>query len=81
MGGLVEPDRALGILAEHAIDDTDVEVELDLQIMPKMAGNTRATYVASPLGQTVSILRSHCPADPLGAHPKEEKVPCANFVS
>ena len=24
MGGLVELDRALGILAEHAVDDTDV---------------------------------------------------------
>ena len=23
MGGLVELDRALGILAEHAVDDTD----------------------------------------------------------
>ncbi len=27
MGGLVELDRALGILAEHAVDDTDVEME------------------------------------------------------
>ncbi len=28
MGGLVELDRALGILAEHAVDDTDVEMEV-----------------------------------------------------
>ena len=27
MGGLVELERALGILAEHAVDDTDVKVE------------------------------------------------------
>jgi len=27
MGGLVELDRAQGILAEHAVDDTDVEVD------------------------------------------------------
>ena len=28
MAGLVELDRALGILAEHAVDDTDVEMEV-----------------------------------------------------
>ena len=28
MGGLIELDRALGILAEHAVDDTDVEMEV-----------------------------------------------------
>ena len=27
VAGLVELDRALGILAEHAVDDTDVEME------------------------------------------------------
>ena len=31
MGGLVELDGALGILAEHAVDDTDVEVEVRVQ--------------------------------------------------
>ena len=31
MGGLVELDRALGILAEHTVDDTDVEVEVCVQ--------------------------------------------------
>ena len=31
MGGLVELDRAQGILAEHAVDDTDVEVEVSVQ--------------------------------------------------
>ena len=31
MGGLVELDRALGILAEHAVDDTDVEMEGSVQ--------------------------------------------------
>ncbi len=31
MGGLVELDRALGILAEHAVDDTDVEMEVSVQ--------------------------------------------------
>ena len=31
MGGLVELDRALGILAEHAVDDTDVEVEVSVE--------------------------------------------------
>ncbi len=31
MGGLVELDRALGILAEHTVDDTDVEVEVSVQ--------------------------------------------------
>ena len=31
MGGLVELDRALGILAEHAVDDTDVEVEVSVK--------------------------------------------------
>ena len=31
MGGLVELDRALGILAEHAVDDTDVEVEVSIE--------------------------------------------------
>ena len=29
--GLVELDRALGILAEHAVDDTDVEMEVGVQ--------------------------------------------------
>ncbi len=28
MGGLVELHRALGILAEHAVADTDVEMEV-----------------------------------------------------
>ena len=27
VGSLVELDRAFGILAEHAVDDTDVEME------------------------------------------------------
>ena len=31
VGGLVELDRALGILAEHAVDDTDVEMEVSVQ--------------------------------------------------
>ena len=31
MGGLVELDRALGILAEHAVDDTDVELKVRVQ--------------------------------------------------
>ena len=31
MGGLVELDRALGILAEHAVDDTDVEMEVSVE--------------------------------------------------
>ncbi len=31
MGGLVELDRALGILAEHAVDDTDVEMEVRVE--------------------------------------------------
>ncbi len=31
MDGLVELDRALGILAEHAVDDTDVEVEVSVE--------------------------------------------------
>ena len=31
MGGLVELDRALGILAEHTVDDTDVEMEVCVQ--------------------------------------------------
>ena len=30
-GGLVELDRALGILAEHAVDDTDVEMEVSVK--------------------------------------------------
>ena len=31
MGGLVELDRALAILAEHTVDDTDVEMEVRVQ--------------------------------------------------
>ena len=31
VGGLVELDSALGILAEHAVDDTDVEMEVRVQ--------------------------------------------------
>ena len=31
VGGFVELDRALGILAEHAVDDTDVEMEVSVQ--------------------------------------------------
>ena len=31
MGGLVKQDGAQGILAEHAVDDTDVEVEVCVQ--------------------------------------------------
>ena len=31
MGGLVELDRAQGILAEHTVDDTDVEMEVSVQ--------------------------------------------------
>ena len=31
MGGLVELDRALGILAEHTVDDTHVEMEVCVQ--------------------------------------------------
>ena len=31
MGGLVELDRALGILTEHAVDDTDVEMEVSVE--------------------------------------------------
>ena len=31
MDGLVELDRARGILAEHAVDDTDVEMEVSVQ--------------------------------------------------
>ena len=31
MGGLLELDRALGILVEHAVDDTDVEMEVGVQ--------------------------------------------------
>ena len=31
VGGLVELDRALGILAEHAVDDTDVEMEVSVK--------------------------------------------------
>ena len=32
MGGLVELDQAQGILAEHAVDDTDMEVEVEVRI-------------------------------------------------
>ena len=32
MGGLVELDRAQGVLAEHAVDDTDVEVEVSVEL-------------------------------------------------
>ena len=31
MGGLVKQDRALGTFAEHAVDDTNVEVEVCVQ--------------------------------------------------
>ena len=31
VGGLVELDRALGILAEHAVDDTDVEMKVRVE--------------------------------------------------
>jgi hypothetical protein len=31
MGGLVELDRAQGILAEHTVDDTDMEMEVSVQ--------------------------------------------------
>ena len=31
MGGLVELDGTLGILSEHAVDDTDVEMEVSVQ--------------------------------------------------
>ncbi len=31
VGGLVELDRGLGILAEHAVDDTDMEMEVSVQ--------------------------------------------------
>ncbi len=41
MGGLVELHRALGILAEHAVDDTDVEslcLGLLIGIVPDVQG-------------------------------------------
>jgi hypothetical protein len=31
VGSLVELDRALGILAEHTVDDTDVEMEMSVE--------------------------------------------------
>ena len=31
MGGLVELDRALGILAEHTVDHTHVEMEVSVE--------------------------------------------------
>ncbi len=31
VGGFVELDRAQGILTEHAVDDTDVEMEVSVQ--------------------------------------------------
>ena len=39
MGGLVELDRALGILAEHAVDDTDVEMEVCVQRLLRVGEN------------------------------------------
>lgn len=31
LGGLMEPDRPLGIVAEHAVDDTDMETEVSVR--------------------------------------------------
>ena len=36
MDGFVELDRALGIRAEHAVDDTDVETEVSVQAHGKL---------------------------------------------
>ena len=49
MGGLVELDGALGILAEHAVDDTDVKMEVRstwIATMPSADG--RAIRFRSP---------------------------------
>ena len=79
MGGLVELDRALGIHAEHAIDDTDGEVEMGVRIMPKWPATQERLTSRRPSGIPLYFVHI-CPADPFGSHPKQEKVPCANFV-
>ena len=44
MGGLVELDRALGIPAEHTVDDADVEVEVGVQGRAKAMGVRMSKY-------------------------------------
>ena len=55
MSGLVELDRALGILAEHAVDDTDVE---------KRACGARVS--AHSFGYMVQRVPEQAPPPPLG---------------
>ena len=66
MDGLVELDRALGILAEHAVDDTDVEMEVCVNPEPVVPG--------SGVGSVRSLLPIHASAR-LSLHGRPANVP------
>ena len=47
MGGFVELDRALRILAEHAVDDTDVEMEVRVHHSSPISDSTIIATMAA----------------------------------
>ena len=55
MGGLVELDRALGILAEHAVDDTDVEMEVSVEKRAETMKERDGAYVGTGTGSRARI--------------------------
>ncbi len=61
MGGLVELDRALGILAEHAVDDTDVEMEVRVKKLAETLKERNSADVGTGTGSRARI--SECGAN------------------
>ena len=55
MGGLVELDRALGVLAEHAVDDTDVEMEVRVQRRAETMKERDSAYLSTGTGSRTRI--------------------------
>ena len=50
VGGLVELDRALRILADHAVDDTDVEMEVSVQRCAEPVKERDRAYLGAGTG-------------------------------
>jgi hypothetical protein len=56
VGGLVELDQALGILLEHAVDDTDVEMEVRVQGRAEAMKERDGAYLGTGTGSRARLL-------------------------
>ena len=55
MGGLVELHRAFGILAEHAVDDTDVEMEVSVEKRAETMKERNSAYLGTGTGSRARV--------------------------